>query len=204
MNKTPFSALRGLAALSLCLALGVAGAQEGPLPDEDPPDLAARLSYLDGNVSMQPAGEQDWADAIVNRPLTTGDKLWTDQGARAEIQVGRAAVRLSGSTGFSFLNVDDGAIQMRITAGVINVSVRELAGNEQIEIDTPNLALSLLRPGTYRVEVSDDGESSVVKVSEGMAEASGDGQNVIVHAQQTVTFSGGDRLMAQCGKKAAS
>ena len=52
---------------------------------------------------------------------------------------------------------------MRMTAGVINVRVRALDGNDQIEIDTPNLALSLLRPGNYRVEVNDAGDTTVVK-----------------------------------------
>ena len=83
--------------------------------------------------------------------------------------MGPAAVRLDGNTGFSFLNVDDDTIQMRMTAGVINVSVRSLDGNEHIEIDTPNVALSLLRAGNYRVEVNDAGDTTVVKVSEGAA-----------------------------------
>ena len=199
MHKTSFRALRGLAALSLCFVFGLAYAQADAYPDADPPDRAARLSYLEGDVSLQPAGEEEWAAAIVNRPLTTGDKLWTDQGARAEIQVGRAAVRLGSGTGFSFLNVDDNTIQMRVTAGVINVSVRDLAGNEHIEIDTPNLSLSLLRPGNYRVEVNDNGDSTIVKVSEGMAEANGGSQNAVVHAQQVVTFNGVDQVIAQIG-----
>jgi FecR protein len=202
LNKTSFIALRGLAALSLCFAFGLARAQDNG-PDADPPDRAGRLSFLQGEVSLQPAGEDDWADAIVNRPLTTGDKLWTDQGARAEIQVGQASVRLGSDTGFSFLNVDDDTIQMRITAGVINVHVVALDGNDQIEIDTPNLALSVLRPGNYRVEVNDAGDTSVVKVSEGEAEASGGSQNVIVHAQQSVTFRGADQLSAQFGSLGA-
>jgi hypothetical protein len=154
---------------------------------------------IEGSVSLQPAGEQDWADAIVNRPLTTGDKLWTDGGARAEIYVGSAAVRLGSNTGFSFLNVDDDTIQMRMTAGVINVRVRAVDANDQIEIDTPNLALSLLRPGNYRVEVNDEGDTTVVKVSEGEAEASGGSQDVIVHAQQAATFRGTEQLAAQFG-----
>jgi hypothetical protein len=192
-----FRALRGLAALSLCLLAGLARAQDYAPPEDDPPERAARLSYIQGDVSLQPAGEEEWTAAIVNRPLTTGDKLWTDQRARAEIDVGRAAVRLDSGTGFSFLNVDDDTIQMRITAGVVNVSVRDLAGNEHIEIDTPNLALSLLRPGNYRVEVTEDGDSSIVRVSEGLAEASDGSQSVIVHAQQVATFRGTEQLAAQ-------
>jgi len=197
MNTMSHSALRVIATLSLCLVFGLARAQEDAPTEADPPDRAARLSFLQGDVSLQPAGEDEWADAIVNRPLTTGDKLWTDQGARAEIYVGQAAVRLGSDTGFSFLNVDDDTIQMRVTAGVINVHVRALDSNDQIEIDTPNLALSLLRPGDYRVEVNDAGDTTVVKVSEGEAEASGGSQNVIVHAQQAATFTGDEQPAAQ-------
>ena len=191
---------RILAALSLCLLLGLARAQDNDAVDADPPDRAARLSYIQGDVSMQPAGEDDWAPAILNRPLTTGDKLWTEQGARAEVQVGPAAVRLDGDTGFSFLNVDDDTIQMRMTAGVVNVRVRWLEQDDHIEIDTPNVALSLVRPGNYRVEVNDAGDTTVVKISEGEAQADGPGQNhVVVRNQQIATFRGVDDLTAQYG-----
>ena len=192
------NAWRVLTALCLSLVLGLARAQDTEsAPSADPPDRAARLSYTQGDVSLQPAGEQDWAAAIVNRPLTTGDKLWTEQNARAEIYVGEAAVRLGSNTGFSFLNVDDDTIQMRMTAGVVNVRVRALDGNDHIEIDTPNIALSLLRPGNYRVEVNDAGDATVVKISEGEAEATGGSYDSVVHAQQVVTFRGTDHLTTQ-------
>jgi hypothetical protein len=199
MNTMAHTAVRALATLSLSLVFGLAQAQQTDTYEADPPDRAGRLSFLQGDVSLQPAGEEDWAPAIANRPLTTGDKLWTDQGARAEIQVGEAAVRLDSNTGFSFLNLDDHTIQMRMTAGVIDVRVRALDSNDQIEIDTPNLALTLLRPGDYRVEVNDAGDNTIVKVSEGAAEASDGSQDVLVHADQAVTFTGTDRVTAQLG-----
>jgi hypothetical protein len=202
MDSMSFGALRAITTLSLCLVFGLARAQETEPPYADPPDRAARLSFLEGDVSLQPAGEEEWAPAIVNRPLTTGDRLWTDQDARAEVQVGQAAVRLDSNTGFSFLNVDDDTIQMQLTAGVINVHVRALT-NEQIEVDTPNIAVSLLQPGNYRVEVNDQGDTTVVKVNEGEAEAIGGSQHVIVHAQQRVTFSGGEQLAARFGSLGA-
>jgi hypothetical protein len=191
-----------MATLSLSLVFGLARAQDNGPVDADPPDRAARLSLIRGDVSLQPAGEDEWTTAILNRPLTTGDRLWTDQGARAEIQVGQAAVRLGSDTGFSFLNVDDDTIQMRITAGVINVRVRALT-DEQIEIDTPNLALSLLRPGNYRVEVNGDGDTTVVKVSEGEAEASDGSRTVVIQAQEVATFRGTEQLAAQFGSLGA-
>ncbi|HUQ12602.1 MAG TPA: DUF6600 domain-containing protein [Steroidobacteraceae bacterium] len=184
-------------ALALFLGLlGVAQAQDNDPLEADPPDRAARLAYLKGDVSLQPAGEEEWAPAMLNRPLTTGDKLWTERGARVELQVGQAAVRLDGETGFSILNLDDDTVQMRMTAGTIIVDVRSLEDREQIEIDTPNLALSLLRAGSYRVEVNDDGDVTTVKIGEGEAEASGPSTNTLVHSGQAVTFRGVDELVA--------
>lgn len=189
--------LREIATLFLCLVWGLSHAQDNEPYEPDPPDRAARLSYLQGDVSMQPAGEEDWAPAILNRPLTTGDKLWAERDARAEIQVGPAAVRLGSNTGFSFLNVDDNTIQMRLTAGVMNVSVRTLRDSEHIEIDTPNVALSVLRVGNYRIEVNDAGDSTVVRVTDGAMQATGPSLDVVVHARQVATFNGFDDLVAR-------
>src|SRR5215467_2616833 len=78
---------------------------------DDPPTRAARLSYTGGSVSFAPAGTDEWVNAVINRPMTTGDKLWTDQGGRAELRVDAYAIRLGQMTGFSFLNLDDRTVQ---------------------------------------------------------------------------------------------
>ena len=54
-----------------------ASAQDEP---DDPPSRVARLGYMQGSVSFQPAGETDWVGAVPNRPMSTGDQLWTDRG----------------------------------------------------------------------------------------------------------------------------
>jgi len=197
MSAMSSGILRAIASLSLCLVFGLSRAQDSEPIEADPPDRAARLSLIQGDVSMQPTGEEEWAPAILNRPLTTGDKLWTAQGARAEVYVGPVAVRIDGDTAFSFLNVDNDTIQMRMTAGVINLTVRALEGNDHIEIDTPIVALTLLRPGNYRVEVNDAGDATTVRVNEGELEAIGPAQKVKVIAQQEVTFRGADDLVTQ-------
>src|SRR6266403_6261861 len=171
-------------ALLALFALGAAWAEE-----EDPPGRVARLSDVEGSVSLQPAGVQEWAAATLNRPLTTGDKLWTDQSSRTELDIGAAVIRLGPTTGFSFLNLDDNTAQMQVSAGTLIVHVRDLQG-QTYEVDTPNVALSLQQPGTYRVEVNDAGDSTVVKVSEGQAQAAGGGQSVAIGAQQSVRFTG--------------
>src|ERR1700746_27575 len=102
--------------------------------DDDPPSRVARLRYANGDVSFSPAGTDDWVGATVNRPMTTGDKLWTDQGGRAELHVGSAVIRLAGQTGFSFLNLDDRIMQIRVTEGSINLRVFRLDDQESIEV----------------------------------------------------------------------
>ena len=186
--------LAGLVLLSL-LMFGVAVADEG-----DPPGRVARLSYVQGAISLQPAGQEDWVGAEVNRPLTTSDKLWSDNaGSRAELDIGGAVIRLGASTGFSFLNLDDNVAQMQVTAGTLIVRVRDLLESQTYEIDTPNVALLLDQAGTYRVDVNDSGDSTVVRVSDGQAEVSGGGQTVPVYNQQMVTFTGTDQVSANAG-----
>jgi hypothetical protein len=162
--------------------------------DDDPPSRVARLSYTHGAVSFEPAGTDDWVTAVVNRPITTGDKVWSDAGARAELHIGSAAIRLSGNTGFSFLNLTDRVAQLRITEGTISVRVRTLGEDETFEVDTPNLAFSILRPGRYRINVNEDGDSTVVVVRDGEGEVTGGGTAYTVHAHETGTFAGTDQL----------
>ena len=69
----------------------------------DPPSRVARISFLDGSVSMQPGGTGDWGSASINRPVTIGDKLWTDQNSRLELQAGEASIHLGAMTALSFL-----------------------------------------------------------------------------------------------------
>jgi hypothetical protein len=163
---------------------------------DDPPTRVARLGYLEGSVSFEPAGENDWVQAVPNRPMTTGDKLWVDKDSRAELQLGSAVIRLNENTGFSFLNLDDHTAQIQLTSGTINVRVRRLDQNDDFEVDTPNLAFTVSQPGSYRMEASEDGTYSVVSLREGGGEATGNGQTYTLHAGQRGTFSGTDSLNA--------
>ncbi len=170
--------------------------QDNSQQQDDPPSRVARLGYMEGSVSFQPAGEQDWVGAVNNRPMTTGDKIWADRDSRAELQLGSAMIRLSANTGISFLNLDDRTAQVQLSSGSINVRVRRLDRDESFEIDTPNLAFSLYQPGSYRIEASEDGSYTVVTVREGDGEATGNGQTYKVHNGQRATFNGSDSLNA--------
>lgn len=195
-----WSALLGLAFTAMVLPTRLAAQDQdqgqGWDQSDDPPTRVARLGYMEGSVSFQPAGETDWVQAVPNRPMTTGDKLWADADSRAEVQLGSAVIRLNQNTGFSFLNLDDNTIQIQLSSGSINVRVRRLRDNDDFEVDTPNLAFSVSEPGSYRVEASEDGAYTVVSIRQGSGQATGNGQTYTVYAGQSASFSGTDSLYA--------
>src|SRR5664279_4897668 len=104
-NSRWLSAAFGVALVTLVLPLFAAAQDQYPQDQysqdqqEDPPTRVVRLGYMEGSVSFRPAGEADWVQAVSNRPMTTGDNLWTDQNSRAELQLGSAMIRLSENTG---------------------------------------------------------------------------------------------------------
>ena len=156
----------------------------------DPPSRVARLGYTTGAVSFSPAGEIDWVRAAINRPLTNGDRLWADARARAEVQVGGAMIRMSDHTGVSILNLDDRIAQLQLTQGTLNIRVRRLDPNQVFEIDTPNLAFTVRRPGEYRIEVDPDGNATTIDVRRGMGEAYGEGAAYVIDSRQPYRFTG--------------
>jgi|SRR5579871_1026590 len=157
---------------------------------QDPPGRVARLDYSQGSVSFRPAGEDDWVTAVPNRPIVSGDDLWADTDSRAEVHVGSAAIRLGAQTGITFLALDDTATQIRLAQGSLIVRVRHVDDDDNYEIDTPNLAFTLLQPGEYRVDVSADGNQTITTVWHGRGRVTGGGFTYSVIAGQAASFNG--------------
>ena len=185
-----------LTLVSAVLTLVVLAPTRALADGDDPPSRVARLGYVDGQVSFSPAGTDDWVSATLNRPITTGDKLWSDQNSRAELHVGSAAIRLGDQTGFSFLNLDDHMMQIRVTEGTIGLRVRRLEQGESIEVDTPNLAFSVLGPGRYRINVNEGGDTTIINVRDGDGSVTGGGSSYTVHPGQQGIFTGTDSVNA--------
>lgn len=162
--------------------------------DDDPPGRVGRLNYVQGSVSYQVSGDQDWVQADPNRPLTTGDNLWVDRDSRGEVHIGSTAIRMSSETGISFLTLDDRTVQLQLAQGVIEVHVRKVEPGDDFEIDTPNLAFTIDRGGEYRIQTDPDGNTTSIIVREGSGEVTGGGDSWDLRAGQLYTFNGGDQL----------
>ncbi|MDO8788465.1 MAG: hypothetical protein Q7J42_10395 [Sulfuritalea sp.] len=156
----------------------------------EPPSRVARLSYISGIVSFSPAGQPEWVQAMVNRPLTTGDRLWVDANSRAELQVGGAAIRLGAGTSVTLLNLDDRIAQVQLSQGTLKVRVRRMGPNQVFEVDTANLAFTSRRAGEYRIDVDPNDDATAVMVHSGRAEVYGQGASYAVTRQQGYRFYG--------------
>jgi hypothetical protein len=162
----------------------------------DPPDRVARLNFIQGVVSYLPSGgdQNDWVSAMLNRPLTTGDRLWADANSRSEMHIGPNAIRIDSMTGISFLNLDDTSVQIRLTDGSMIVRLRRLDPGNTFEIDTPSLAFPIRRPGDYRIDTHPDRNVTVITVREGESEAVGGGRSWQILSDQQAIFTGTDEL----------
>jgi hypothetical protein len=189
-------ALHFVSLLSLVLAVAFLIPQRAAADEDDPPGRVARLSFIRGTVSFQPAGTEDWVSAVVNRPLTTGDKLWNDNDSFSELHLGTAVIHLGSNTGFSFLNLTDNMAQIRLTEGTLNIRVRRLGDDETFEVDTPNLAFTVLRPGNYKINVNEAGDTTLVLVRDGQGEVTGGGSAYTIHPSEVGTFTGTDQITA--------
>lgn len=161
---------------------------------DDPPTRVARLNYVEGGVSFQPGSETDWGWATLNRPMTTGDSLWTGDSSRAEMHIGSTAIRVGGQTSVSFLNLDDRTVQIQLNSGTIDVRVRNLYGGDVFEVDTPNLAFTVLRRGDYRITVDPEGSFTTITLRDGQGQITGGGQAFLVDGGSQVQVSGTDYI----------
>jgi hypothetical protein len=147
------------------LLSGIAMAQqEAPPPGQQEDDTTegpgrgvARVSLLNGDVSVRRGDSGDWVAAAINAPLLAEDRVMTGPGARAEVQLDfYNRIRLAADTEIRLSQLDQGQYQIQVARGLVTFSA--LKGSDaQIEISTPGAALRPLASGNYRITVNPDG-----------------------------------------------
>lgn len=155
-----------------------------------PPGQVGRISYLTGTVSFAAAdARNDWGVAPLNRPVTSGDRLWADRDGRAEVRVGPTAIRMGALTSVDVLRLDDDGTQLRLAQGTLNVNLRQLDPGDSFEIGTPGGAVLLTQPGSYRVTVDPSGNATTVLVRRGQADVLTGSTPVLLRDSQYASFT---------------
>jgi hypothetical protein len=146
---------------------------------------AARLERVDGTVSIAQAlnhadnDQLTWQDAVVNAPLTVGDRVWARDNSYAQIAfTGRNYARLNPGTALDVLTLADQRTQLALRSGSALFDVGDLPDGELYEVATPCGAVDFTEPGLYQLGIGDDGNATISVLS-GLAQVvglSGSGQ----------------------------
>ncbi len=145
-------------AIAACLALFPIAC---PAQDDDPPQQAGRLSIVNGTVSIQPAGTQDWGQAYLNYPVGAGDRIFTDSDGRAEIQVGRTYVRIGPNSDVTFVDFNSGDVTFGAAQGSLHIRTFGLWDGQSLYIQTPSGTSTVTGPADFRVDVYPDQQSAI-------------------------------------------
>ena len=159
MRRTPNSRLwRWMGAMFLAARL------VAPARAQDPDDSkrgVARLSLVDGDVSVQRGDSGDWVAASVNAPVVTNDRISTGPNSRTEVQFDAANVlRIGSDAEVSLTQLDYSRYQMALARGTATFRVLR-SSNLDIEVDTPNISVRPSKQGAYRIAVTDAGSTEV-------------------------------------------
>ena len=138
---------------------------QGVAPNQvDPEDRnhgVARVSLLNGDVSVRRGDSGDFVAAALNAPLLTLDAVQTGPSSRAEIQFDTAnRLRFANDTEARFSQLTGDRAQIQLARGTVTWAV--LAdGGMQGEIATPSVAVRPLGRGDYRISVLPDGRTEI-------------------------------------------
>jgi hypothetical protein len=129
----------------------------------------ARISALEGAVTLQRGDSATATAAVINAPVLGADYVTTAKGARAEIQFDAAtAVRLGSGVQLRFTHIDTTDRQLQLADGTIDLRLLR-AGDARTQIDTPSISIRPRAAGSYRVSVDAAGATQVT-VRSGRAE----------------------------------
>jgi len=155
----------------------------------EPGRAVARISILNGDVSVRRGDSGDVVAAALNAPVMADDRLLTGSAGRAEVEFDSSnMIRIGANSEVRFAAMDVKSFQIQIAAGT--VTFRTLRPSQVlVEVDTPSVAVRPLRPGAYRVTVRDDGTSEIT-VRSGEAEIDSQKGGERLEAGQTMEARG--------------
>ncbi|MBX3605821.1 MAG: FecR domain-containing protein [Piscinibacter sp.] len=154
--------------------------------EADPPGRVGRIADLQGQVWVYHPADGDWIDAERNRPLTTGDRLATEAGGRADVRIGSTTLRLDAGTELEVLRLDDDRIDLQLHSGSLAARLRSRETVPEFAVHTGEGRFTVQRTGRYRFDRQD--EASHVTVYSGQALYEGQGSALTVNTGQRAEF----------------
>ncbi len=158
----------------------------------DPPARVLRLSLLNGDVSVEPAGENEFTPAELNGVLTTGDRVYADTAAEAELEAGQTAVRLGGGADLTVTAMTDTLTQFGVAAGSVHLRSYAITPGTVLELDSPEAAVTVLEPGDVRVDVDTATHTTTVALLSGHVQVDSPGSSQFLTPGGRIRLHGED------------
>jgi hypothetical protein len=140
--------------------------QQDPGPDGEDQDGpgrgVARISLMNGEVSVKRGDTGEVMAAAINAPLMVSDHVMTGPGSRAELQFDSMnLLRLSEVAEVRMTELEWQRYMIQIAAGTVTFRVIRDGSQAQIELNTPSVAIRPLKKGEYRITVHEDGSTEI-------------------------------------------
>ena len=117
-------------------------------------DYIPRISYVDGDVSLQERGSTGWTTVDVNLPIQIGDRLVLDQNGLIEIEIDDGSfLRVNQFSEFMFQNLEKDRIVIELVRGEVIARTTDAADYVFL---TAAGDVVLRSEGLYRINARDD------------------------------------------------
>src|SRR5471032_1674991 len=147
---------------------------------DDLPGVVGRISSVQGTVTL--VGDGDPVAAGLNWPVTSANHVNTARGARAEFRVGSTAIRVDGDSDLEVTQLDDDHLQLRLNYGTASVHIKNPDLLRGFELTTPEARVTMLEPGTLRVDAERVYDTSQISALSGAARVDGAGSVLTLSA----------------------
>src|ERR1039457_5314214 len=144
-----------------------------PVRAQDPDDLkrgVARISLINGDVSVRRGDSGEWVAGVVNAPLLTDDRIATGANSRSEVEFDSSNVlRVGGNAEVRLGQLEAGIYYLEIAKSPGHARMRDVLYKQKkteegpatavfpppppasAELDTPSVSVRPSREGSYRI-----------------------------------------------------
>ncbi|MGA7241044.1 MAG: DUF6600 domain-containing protein, partial [Bryobacteraceae bacterium] len=121
----------------------------------------ARISVIEGQVSVKRGDAGEWVPGVINAPLMSDDSIATAPNSRAEVQFDSSnLIRIGGNAQIHLTTLEAERFQMELGKGTVTFRVLR-PSSANIEVDTPSISVRPSKLGIYRISVADTGETQL-------------------------------------------
>ncbi len=154
--------------LRVCVLWGVlsclGSAHADPVPDAA---RVGRVAALSGGAQVWDPQERQWFRLIVNRPVSSGDRMQVERDSRLELQFGSLDVFAAAGSELEVVRLDDEALTLRVIQGSVVARVQTVQWAQELNLQTDECGVKASGSGLIRLDRQAVTASSAVSALRG-------------------------------------